>query len=60
MKGEKIMTAITSAVTEVMTLVESMLTSITGNAILVVVLASGFVRMALSVLRRLFRTSRSL
>lgn len=54
------MTAITSAVTEVMTLVESMLTSITGNAILVVVLASGFVRMALSVLRRLFRTSRSL
>lgn len=54
------MTAITSAVAEVMTLVESMLTSITGNAILVVVLASGFVRMALSVLRRLFRTSRSL
>lgn len=54
------MTAITTAVSEVMTLVESMLTAITGNAILVVVLASGFVRMALSVLRRLFRTSRSL
>ena len=56
----KVMTAITTAVGEVMTLVESMLTSITGNAILVVVLASGFVRLALSVLRRLFRTSRSL
>lgn len=60
MKGEKVMSAITTAVADVMTLVESMLTSITGNAILVVVLASGFVRMALSVLRRLFRTSRSL
>lgn len=56
----KVMTEITAGVGTVMTLVESMLTSITGNAILVVVLASGFVRMALSVLRRLFRTSRSL
>lgn len=54
------MTAITAAVAEVMTLVESMLTSITGNAILVVVLASGFVRLALSMLRKLFRTSRAL
>ena len=54
------MTAITSAITEVMTLVESMLTAITGNAILVVVLASGFVRLALSMLRKLFKTSRSL
>lgn len=54
------MNAITSAVTDVMGLVESMLTAITGNAILVVVLASGFVRLALSLLRRLFRTSRAL
>lgn len=54
------MTAITAAVAEVMTLVESMLTAITGNAILVVVLAAGFVRLALSMLRRLFSTSRSL
>lgn len=54
------MTAITAAITDVMGLVESMLTAITGNAILVVVLASGFVRLALSLLRRLFKTSRSL
>lgn len=54
------MTAITTAVAEVMTLVESMLTAITGNAILVVVLASGFVRLALSILRKLFKTSRAL
>lgn len=54
------MTEITAGVGQVMTLVESMLTSITGNAILVVVLASGFVRLALSMLRKLFRTSRAL
>lgn len=54
------MTAITTGVGEVMTLVESMLTAITGNAILCVVLASGFVRLALGMLRKLFRTSRSL
>lgn len=54
------MEAITTAITTVMGLVESMLTAITSNAILVVVLASGFVRLALSLLRRLFRTSRSL
>ena len=54
------MNAITSAVSDVMGLVESMLTAITGNAILVVVLASGFVRLALSMLRKLFRTSRAL
>lgn len=52
--------AITAAVPSVMTLVETMLTSITGNAILVVILAAGFVRLGLSMLRRLFRTSRSL
>lgn len=54
------MTAITAAITDVMGLVESMLTAITGNAILVVVLASGFVGLALSMLRKLFHTSRSL
>jgi hypothetical protein len=43
-----------------MGLVESMLTAITGNAILVVVLASGFVGLALKILRKLFRTSKGL
>lgn len=54
------MTAITTAIAEVMTLVESMLTAITGNAILVVVLASGFVGLALKILRKLFKTSKGL
>lgn len=52
------MTAITTAISEVMTLVESMLTAITGNAVLVVLLAGGFVGFALRILRKLFRTSK--
>lgn len=54
------MTEITAGVTSVMTLVESMLTAITGNTILVVILASGFVSLALRILRRLFKSSESL
>ena len=54
------MTEITAAVASVMTLVESMLTAITGNAILVVILASGFVSLALRILRKLFNSSESL
>lgn len=54
------MEAITTAVTSVMNLVESMLTAITGNAILVVVLAAGFVGLALKLLKKLFRTSKGL
>lgn len=52
------MTAITTAITEVMTLVESMLTAITGNAVLVVLIAGGFVGFALRILRKLFKTSK--
>ena len=54
------MAAITTAITSVMDLVEAMLTAITGNAILVVVLASGFVGLALKILKKLFRTSKGL
>ena len=54
------MTEITAGITSVMTLVESMITAITGNSVLVVILASGFVGMALKVLRKLFNTSESL
>lgn len=54
------MTEITAGVTSVMALVESMLTAITGNAILVVILASGFVSLALRILRKLFNSSESL
>lgn len=54
------MTAITSAITDVMGLTESMLTAITGNAILVVILAAGFASLGLKMVRRIFKTSKSL
>lgn len=54
------MTAITSAITDVVGLSETMLTAITGNAILVVVLASGFASLGLKMVRRIFRTSKAL
>lgn len=52
------MEAITTGITSVMSLVESMLTAITGNAVLVVLLAGGFVGFALRILRKLFKTSK--
>ena len=52
------MEAITTGITSVMSLVESMLTAITSNAVLVVLLAGGFVGFALRILRKLFKTSK--
>lgn len=52
------MEAITTGITSVMSLVESMLTAITGNAVLVVLLSGGFVGFALRILRKLFKTSK--
>lgn len=54
------MTVITSAIPEVVSLGETMLTAITGNAILVVILAAGFASLGLRMIRRIFRTSKSL
>lgn len=53
------MTEITAGVTSVITLAESMLTAITGNTLMVVILASGFAGLGLRMLRKLFSTSRS-
>lgn len=53
------MEAITTAIGTVFTLTETMLTSITSNAILVVVFASGFVSLALRVLRKAVGASKS-
>ena len=54
------MTEITAGITSVMALVESMITAITGNAVLVVILAAGFVGLALKLLKKIFRTSKGL
>lgn len=54
------MTAITGAIPTVVGLGETMLTAITSNAILVVVLAAGFASLGLKMVRRIFKTSKSL
>ena len=53
------MEAITTAIGSVMTLTETMLTSITSNAVLVVIFASGFVSLALRTLRKVVGASKS-
>lgn len=52
------MEAITSGVNSVITLAETMLTTVTGNPILTVVFASSFVGIAVTTLKRVFRASR--
>lgn len=53
------MSAITSAISDVISLSETCLTAITGNAIMVVIFASGFVGLGLRIMRKLFRSSKS-
>lgn len=53
------MTEITGAITTVVGLGETMLTAITGNAIMVVILAAGFAGLGLKMVRRIFKTSKS-
>lgn len=60
MEVKKDMTEITTAITTVVGLGETMLTAITGNAIMVVILAAGFASLGLRMIRRIFRTSKSL
>lgn len=53
------MEAITTAISSVMDIVGSMLTAITSNTLLCVIFASGFVGLALSVLRKVIKTSKA-
>ena len=47
------MTAVTQGVTDIMAIVSTMITTITGNAILAALLAAGFVTVALKIFKRL-------
>lgn len=47
------MTSVTTGVTDVMAIVNTMITTITGNAILSALLAAGFVFVALAIFRGL-------
>lgn len=47
------MTAVTQGVTDIMSIVSTMITTITSNAILAALLAAGFVTVALKIFKRL-------
>ena len=59
MKGEKIMSAVTSGVTDIMSIVSTMITTITTNEILCALLAAGFVTVALKIFKRVKKAARS-
>ena len=50
------MESVTSAITSLLGIVSTMLTTILENPVLAVIFASGFVGIAISVLRKLLRT----
>lgn len=54
------MDGLSTAITSLMGIVESLLTSILANPVLVVIFAGGFVGLALSVLRQVISTSKSI
>lgn len=53
------MTAVTQGVTDIMSIVSTMITTITGNAILCALLAAGFVSVALKIFKKVKRAARS-
>lgn len=50
--------AVTQGVTDIMSVVTTMITTITGNPILVALLAAGFVSVALKLFKRIKRASK--
>ena len=53
------MTAVTTGVTDIMSIVSTMITTITGNEILCTLLAAGFVGVALKIFTKIKRAARS-
>lgn len=53
------MTAVTTGVTDIMSIVSTMITTITGNAILCALLASGFVTVALRIFKKIKKAARA-
>ena len=53
------MTAVTQGVTDIMSIVSTMITTITGNEILCALLAAGFVGVALKIFKKVKRAARS-
>lgn len=57
--GSGAMTAVTSGVTDIMSIVSTMITTITSNEILCALLAAGFVTVALKIFKRVKKAARS-
>ena len=53
------MTAVTQGVTDIMAIVSTMITTITGNAILCALLAAGFVTVALKIFKKIKKAARA-
>lgn len=53
------MTAVTSGVTDIMSIVSTMITTITSNEILCALLAAGFVGVALKIFKKIKKAARS-
>ena len=53
------MTDLTTGITNLMTIVESLFTSIIGNTYLLVIFSAGFVGLAARVIRKMVRASKS-
>lgn len=53
------MTAVTTGVTDIMSIVSTMITTITGNAILCALLAAGFVTVALKIFKKIKKAARA-
>lgn len=53
------MTSVTTGVTDIMSIVSTMITTITGNEILCALLAAGFVGVALKIFKKVKRAARS-
>ena len=53
------MSAVTSGVTDIMSIVSTMITTITSNEILCALLAAGFVTVALKIFKRVKKAARS-
>lgn len=57
--GSGSMTAVTTGVSDMMDIVSTMITTITGNAILCALLAAGFITVALKIFKKIKKAARA-
>lgn len=57
--GSGAMSSVTTGVSDMMDIVSTMITTITGNAILTALLAAGFISVALKIFKKIKKAARS-